>query len=143
MSNKGVYNKMRDWKAKFRILILVAYLGAMLGAIGGWYWVAWGKPDGFEFVFGHWLKWRVIDDLGMFNFLVWWGVFPARELDWLKSVELHKGWLPAFLAYKHTLYMWTLAGAVIAPIVAAITVSVVEGREKEAQMQGTGTDNDD
>lgn len=128
----GIYNKVRDTKAKIRLAILFAYLGAAAGAAGGWGWVTWGTADSFQYVFGHWLKWRVVHDLGMLDFLVQWDLFPRTELDWLKSIEIRPGWLDALLGMKRTIYYSIAGGAIAVPVVAAIAISVQERRQQQS-----------
>lgn len=126
-----VHSKLRDTKAKIRLAILFAYLGAAIGAVIGWGWVTWGTADSFRYVFGHWLKWRAVYDLGMLDFLIQWDLFPRAELDWLKSIEIRPGWLNALLGMKRTIYYSTAGGAIAAPLMAAIAISVQEHRQRQ------------
>ena len=135
----GIYNKLRDTKAKIRIAILSAYAGAALGAMAGWVWVIHGSSESFQYILLHWFKWRVVNDLGMLDFLLRWGIFPPAELDWLKSVEIRPGWLAALLDMKRTIYYSTAAGAVAVPVLAAVAISIQETRQRNASGSSTDT----
>lgn len=127
----SIFNKTRDAKMKVRILIVSAFCGAGVGAVAGFFWLLRDAGDAGQYVFFHWLKFAVADDLGMFNFIRWIGLIPV-EMDWLARVEADPKRLAWLRETQRQLYAWVGWGCVAGPTLAALVVSFMNRRENDS-----------